>query len=168
MVVAGCIGISLMGVRVRRLRGSRALGQVLLEVDGRPLATFQTKLGERADEAVGDALPLLDQGHEVVTPTGPLHDETVLRHQDGIDVVEVELGAGRDFHQGALRCTGRRLTPEVVEQLGAPVEEVAGRQGSAVKDGQSPDPHPGLQGVQTGPGTDRSPSGTVRRGASSL
>jgi hypothetical protein len=30
------------------------------------------------------------------------------------------------------------------------------------------DLHPGLQGVQTGPGTDRSPSGTVRREASSL
>ena len=47
-------------------------------------------------------------------------------------------------------------------------EEVAGGQGSAVKDGQSPDLHLGLEGVQTGPGTDRSPSGTVRRGASSL
>ena len=47
-------------------------------------------------------------------------------------------------------------------------EEVAGGQGSAVKDGQSPDLHLGFEGVQTGPGTDRSPSGTVRRGASSL
>jgi hypothetical protein len=151
-----------------RDRRTGSLGQILVQIDGWLLATFQTKLAERADEAVGDALPLLDQGHEVVTPTGPLHDETVLRHQDGIDVVEVELGAGRDFHQGALRRTGRRLTPEVVEQLGAPVEEVAGGQGSAVKDGQSPDLHLGLEGVQTGPGTDRSPSGTVRRGASSL
>ena len=94
-----------------RDRRTGSLGQILVQIDGRLLATFQAKLGERADEAVGDALPLLDQGHEVVTPTGPLHDETVLRHQDGIDVVEVELGAGRDFHQGALRRTGRRLPP---------------------------------------------------------
>ena len=90
-----------------------------------------------------------------------------LLHQNRIDVVEVELCAGRD-HQGALRRTGGCLIPEVVEKLGAPVEEVAGGQDSAVKDGQSPDPYVGLEGVQTGPGTDRSPSGTVRRGARSL
>ena len=88
-----------------------------------------------------------------------------IRHR--IDVVEVEPGAGRHLHQGTLRRTGGGLTPEIVDQLGAPVEEVAGGQGSAVKDGQSPDLHLGLEG-QTGPGTDRSPSGTVRRGARSL
>ena len=144
---------------MRGRSGRPPLGQVRGEINGRLLAAFQAKLGERADKAVGDALPLLDQGHEVVTATIPPHDEAVLRHQDGIDVVEVELRAGRDFHQGALRRTGRRLTPEVVEQLGPPVEEVAGGQGSAVKDRQSPDLHLGLLGRSGRPGDGQVPLG---------
>jgi hypothetical protein len=120
-----------------------------------------------AGQAVRQPEPLLDERHEVMTISLPADNQRELLHQHRIDVVEVEPGAGRHLHEGTLRRTGGGLTPEIVEQLGAPVEEVAGAQGSAVKDRQSPDLRPSLEGVQTGSGTDRSPSGTVRRRARS-
>jgi hypothetical protein len=154
--------VSFHGFSVWRRCRRPALGQVLREVDGRLLAALQAKLAEHAGQVLGERQPLLHERHQVMTAALPANNQGRLLQEEGIDMVQVEPGADCHVHEGLLSGADCGTASKVVDEFTAPVEKVAGGDCSPVEDGQSPHPHLGLQGVQTGARTDRSPSGPTR------
>ena len=129
---------------------------------------FEAELTKHADQAIRQPQPLFDERHEVMTVPLPAYDQGRLLHEERVDVVEVEPCADRHIDQSPLSGADRGVAPEVVEEVTPPVEKVPSGDRSLVDRREPFDLHPGPQGIQTGSGTDRSPSGTVRRWASSL
>jgi hypothetical protein len=67
-------------------------------------------------------LPLFDQRQEPTPKASALHDQRRLRHQERIDVIEIQTRANRHLHESEASCADDVLAAEVVEQLAAEVE----------------------------------------------
>ena len=120
-----------------------------------------------AGQAVRQPEPLLDERHEVMTISLPADNQREMLHQAPHRRGRGRAGCGSPPPPRHAAPHWWRPHPRDRRSTRRASRGGGGRPGFGGQGRQFPDLHLGLEG-QTGPGTDRSPSGTVRRGARSL
>jgi hypothetical protein len=96
--------------------------EILRQVQRLRCSPVEAQLPQEAGEAFGEALTLLDERKQSTPKTGPFYDQRRLRHQERIDVIEIEARADGDLNQCEASCTDGVRATKVVEQLAAPIQ----------------------------------------------